>query len=596
MQIDQLIKTQLANYFEANYQQRDLSNLIIFSPTKAEFIGDYTIVCFPFVQKLKEAPDVIAHEIGTYLKENCAIVSEYNVIKGFLNLSFDFSLWLNFINKTFKLTDFGFSKSENPQNIVLEYSSPNTNKPLHLGHIRNNLIGHSLSRILSSQNHNVIRTNLVNDRGIHICKSMLAWLRFGDGETPESSGLKGDHLIGKYYVRFDQEYKKEIQSLIELGIEKGNAEKQAPTLLDAQKMLRQWEDGESEVIRIWKMMNNWVYKGFEVTYNRLGIEFDKIYYESETYKLGKSCVEKGLADGVFFKKEDGSIWVDLTNDGLDEKLLLRSDGTSVYITQDMGTALLRAEAYHPDKMIYVVGNEQIYHFDVLKLILEKKLNYEWGKSIYHMSYGMVELPSGKMKSREGTVVDADNLMDDMVNIAKQQTMELGKIDQFDSEEANALYEMIGLGALKYFILKVDPKKNMLFDPEKSIDFNGNTASFIQYSHARISSILRKANELNIDFSNEITPNEIATIEIELIKQLYQFPSIVTEAANNLSPALIANFIYEYAKKFNQFYHEISILKEVDASKMKFRLKLCKISTQVLKNGMWLLGINVPERM
>lgn len=596
MTFEQEIIVKLTNYFLSNYQLTISNESFQLSPTKAEFKGDYTLVCFPFVQKLKKSPDAIANELGNYLAENISYITEFNVIKGFLNLSFDKKSWIQFVQNNYNSQEYGFSKNENSKNIVLEYSSPNTNKPLHLGHIRNNLLGFSLSRILLSQGYNVTRTNLVNDRGIHICKSMLAWLRFGNNETPDSSGLKGDHLIGKYYVRFDQEYKKEIQQMVDSGIEKEIAEKQAPILLDAQNMLRQWEDGNSDVLRIWKMMNEWVYKGFAVTYKRLGIEFDKIYYESETYKLGKEIVDKGLQVGVFQQKEDNSIWIDLTADGLDEKLLLRSDGTSVYITQDMGTALLRAEAYNPDKMIYVVGNEQIYHFDVLKLILEKKLQYDWGKSIYHMSYGMVELPSGKMKSREGTVVDADNLMDDMVTIAENMTNELGKIEQFDDDEKTKLFEMIGLGALKYFILKVDPKKNMMFDPEKSIDFNGNTASFIQYTHARISSIIRKAAELNIDHNSMDNVDSISDLELDLVKNMYQFPALVREAANNYSPALIANFAYEFAKKFNQFYHDVPILKEPNGEFVKFRLKLCQMSAQIIKNSMWLLGIDVPERM
>lgn len=596
MTFEQEIIVELTNYFLSNYQLSIPSENIQLSPTKAEFKGDYTLVCFPFVQKLKKSPDAIANELGNYLVENISFINEFNVIKGFLNLSFDKKNWIQFVQNNYNSKEYGFSKTENSKNIVLEYSSPNTNKPLHLGHIRNNLLGFSLSRILLSQGYNVTRTNLVNDRGIHICKSMLAWLRFGNNETPDSSGLKGDHLIGKYYVRFDQEYKLEIQQLIDSGMDKEVAEKQAPILLDAQQMLRNWEDGDAEVLRIWKMMNDWVYKGFDVTYQRLGIEFDKIYHESETYKLGKEIVVKGLNDGVFQQKDDNSIWVDLTADGLDEKLLLRADGTSVYMTQDMGTALLRANEFNPDKMIYVVGNEQIYHFDVLKLILDKKLNYTWGNTIFHLSYGMVELPSGKMKSREGTVVDADNLMDDMVKIAENMTNELGKIEQFNDDEKLKLFEMIGLGALKYFILKVDPKKNMLFDPEKSIDFNGNTASFIQYTHARISSILRKAAELNIDYQSINTFDDVLDLELDLIKNIYQFPALVREAANNYSPALIANYAYEFAKKFNQFYHDVPILKESNSENIKFRLKLCQMSAQVIKNSMWLLGIDVPERM
>lgn len=581
------------NFILKNYQVEFPSDKIQISPTKTEFIGDFTIVCFPFVNITKKSPDITAQEIGKYLIENCEFITDFNVIKGFLNIVFDPKVWTNFVNLNTENPNFGFAINEKTEKIVLEYSSPNTNKPLHLGHIRNNLLGFSLSRILTSQGHHVVRTNLINDRGIHICKSMLAWLRFGNGETPQSSGLKGDHLIGKYYVLFDVEYKKQQKELIETGYTDEKAAKEAPIIKEAQEMLRKWEAGDTETISIWKKMNEWVYDGFDKTYQRLGIEFDKIYYESETYKLGKKIVEEGIEKSIFAKKEDGSVWIDLSNDGFDEKLLLRADGTSVYMTQDMGTALLRGEEYMPDKMIYVVGNEQNYHFDVLKLILDKKMKYDWGKSIFHLSYGMVELPSGKMKSREGTVVDADNLMEDMVDIAKKQTIELGKIDQFDNQQALALYEMIGIGALKYFILKVDPKKNMLFDPEKSIDFNGNTASFIQYTHARISSLIAKASNENL---HNNTPSNLETIEIELIKNLYHFPSVTNEAAKNYSPALIANYTFDLAKKFNQFYHEIPVIKEENSDKKIFRLKLCKLTAITIKNGMWLLGIDVPDRM
>lgn len=594
MDLRTYITDKLNIFFEQAYNTSFESEKFQISPTKAEFSGDFTLICFPFVGVLKKSPDAIANEIGIFLKENCDLIHDFNVIKGFLNIKFAPIVWMDFVNKNALNSKFGYSKIEKPENIVLEYSSPNTNKPLHLGHIRNNLLGYSLSRILASQGHHVVRTNLVNDRGIHICKSMLAWLRWGNNESPESSGLKGDHLIGKYYVLFDVEYKKQQKELIEKGISEEEAAKEAPLIKEAQEMLRNWEAGEPETISIWKKMNDWVYAGFDKTYQRMGIEFDEIQYESNTYKLGKEIVEKGLNDAVFFKKEDGSIWIDLSHEGLDEKLLQRADGTSVYMTQDMGTASLRADAFNPDKMIYVVGNEQNYHFDVLKLILDKKLNYDWGKTIFHLSYGMVELPSGKMKSREGTVVDADNLMDDMVEIAKNQTEELGKIDQFNTEEANALYEMIGLGALKYFILKVDPKKNMLFDPEKSIDFNGNTASFIQYTHARISSLLAKAENIKL-CENEI-PSELENVEIELIRNIYQFPVTTSEAAKNYSPALIANYIFDLSKKFNQFYHEMSVLKEEDEPKKCFRIKLCKLTAQCIKNGMWLMGIEVPNRM
>ena len=596
MNIKQDISNSIKEFASSKHSTELLDNEIQLSPTKAEFDGDTTLVCFPLLRKIKMSPEALANEIGEFLKENNENIADFNVVKGFLNLSYTNEFWSNFLNKNFNNDKYGHFTQTEAQKIVLEYSSPNTNKPLHLGHIRNNLLGYSLSRLLKQYGYEVIRTNLVNDRGIHICKSMLAWIKYGNGETPESANMKGDHLIGKYYVKFDVEYKKEIEELIKKGMSEEEASKQAPLILEAQELLRQWEAGDKETVELWKKMNQWVYDGFDVTYKQLGIEFDKIYYESETYELGRAIVEDAFQKGIFTQREDKSIWCDLTDEGLDEKLLLRSDGTSVYMTQDLGTAKLRAEEFNADKMVYVVGNEQNYHFDVLKLILHKKLGFDWGEGISHMSYGMVELPSGKMKSREGTVVDADDLMSDMIALAKETTMELGKIEDFESEEAHKLYEMIGLGALKYFILKVDPKKNMMFDPKQSIDFNGNTASFIQYTHARISSILRRAKDENIDFSELKGVSNISKIETEFLNTIFQYPEIVAEAAKNYSPALIANYTYEFAKKFNQFYHQIPILRESEKDLLSFRLKLSSMAAMIIKNGMWILGIDVPEKM
>jgi arginyl-tRNA synthetase len=563
----------------------------IMQKTKKEFEGDFTLVVFPFVKAARKAPDVVATELGNYFAERTGC--EFNVVKGFLNLSFPDKVWTDFLRLNRSRQDYGYTQPAADEPVTLiEYSSPNTNKPLHLGHIRNNLLGDSVSRILTACGRKVVKVNLVNDRGIHICKSMLAWKRFGNGETPETSGMKGDHLVGKYYVEFDKHYKAEIAELVEKGMAKEEAEKQAPLMLEAQEMLRKWEANDPEVRALWEQMNGWVYAGFDQTYQRLGISFDKIYYESQTYLLGKSLVEEGLQKGAFYRHEDGSVRVDLRDKGLDEKVLLRKDGTSVYMTQDLGTAQLRYEEYHPQKMIYVVGNEQNYHFDVLKLVIGDKLGKEFGKSIYHLSYGMVELPNGKMKSREGTVVDADDLMEEMVFQAQEKTSELGK--DFAGENVQDLYEMIGLGALKYFILKVDPKKNMLFNPEESIDFNGNTGSFLQYTYARIQSILRKSQD-DIDATDLITvaPNDKETA---LIQRLMDFGNVVTEAGKSYSPALIANYAYDLAKEFNQFYHDYSILREEDAAVRAFRLKLAHTVAQVLKRALWLLGIEVPERM
>ncbi|MCL2435029.1 MAG: arginine--tRNA ligase [Lentimicrobiaceae bacterium] len=569
------------------------SNLI--QKTKKEFEGDYTFVAFPYVKEVRKSPDQLATEIGEKLTEKCPdFVKKFNVIKGFLNISLQDAIWYGVCGMKYEVWG---EEGRNGRLYMIEYSSPNTNKPLHLGHIRNNLLGNAVANILEACGNLVIRVNLVNDRGIHICKSMLAWQKFGKNETPESTGVKGDHLVGKYYVIFDKELKKEIAALIAQGFSEEEAQKKSHCLHEAQEMLRKWEENDASVKNIWAQMNGWVYDGFEETYKRLGIHFDKIYYESNTYLLGKQIVEEGLKSGAFYQKPDGSVWVDLSDNGLDEKLLLRSDGTSVYMTQDLGTAQLRYDEYHPKKMIYVVGNEQNYHFDVLKLILDKKLHKSFGKAIEHLSYGMVELPFGKMKSREGTVVDADDLMEEMFQEAKATSEALGKFN-FNEKEASTLYEMLGLGALKYFILKVDPKKNMLFNPEESIDFNGNTAPFIQYTHARIKSLLRKAEEnaivyKNADFSTDFI---LENPEKELIKLLYEYKSVLLNAAETLSPALIANYIFELAKEFNRFYQEIPIFKEENAQKRALRLQIAENCAEKIKKSMKLLGIEVPERM
>lgn len=564
--------------------------------TKKEFEGDYTIVVFPFVKWAKKSPEQIASEIGTHLEKKLPdLIDSLNVVKGFLNITISKKYWIDYLQSSL-LSKEPLSKKDHKDITLIEFSSPNTNKPLHLGHIRNNLLGCAVANILEAAGNNVVRVNLVNDRGIHICKSMLAWQKFGNGETPETSGLKGDHLVGKYYVEFDKHFKKEVKSLIEKGIDEESAKQNTSLLLEAQEMLKKWEDGDSETRDLWSMMNQWVYNGFEKTYQRLGIHFDKTYYESDTYLLGKALVDEGLKKGQLYQKEDGSVWVDLTEEGLDEKLLLRSDGTSVYMTQDLGTAQLRYEEFHPNEMIYVVGNEQNYHFDVLKLVLSKKLNKLFGETIYHLSYGMVELPEGKMKSREGTVVDADDLMESMFQEAKASTEELGKFN-FEEKEAHRLYEMIGIGALKYFILKVDPKKNMLFNPAESIDFNGNTGPFIQYTHARIKSLLRKSAENNIE-TNTLTNsyNLLSNNEIEIIKVIKEYENILKSAAENHSPALLANYIFELAKEFNRFYQENPIFKEENETLRIIRLQLSQVCAQIIQKGMKLLGIEVPEKM
>ena len=564
-------------------------------PTRKGFTGDLTVVVFPWVKVARKSPDALGAEIGQQLLENLDCIQDFNVVKGYLNLQIKEDFWLQLLEQESDNEGYGRLETCDESPVLIEYSSPNTNKPLHLGHIRNNLLGHSVSQILKACGHPVVQVNLVNDRGIHICKSMLAWLKYGNGETPESSGMKGDHLVGKYYVVFDQHYKQEQKELVEQGLTEDEAKDKAPLILEAREMLSKWEAGDPEVRELWATMNGWVYAGFDQTYDRLGIHFDKTYYESQTYLLGKSLVQEGLDKGAFYKHEDGSVRVDLTDEGLDEKVLLRKDGTSVYMTQDLGTAQLRYEEFHPQKMIYVVGNEQNYHFDVLKLVLSKKLEKPFGGFIYHLSYGMVELPSGKMKSHEGTVVDADDLMDAMYEEAKKSTEALGKF-QFTPEEADKLYEMIGLGALKYFILKVDPTKNMLFNPAESIDFNGNTAPFIQYTHARIRSMLRKGVENGIDLNAKLPQLSMNEEEKTLINLLYQYPKTVSVAGDNFSPALIANYCYDLAKQFNHFYQDTPIFKEEDAAKRLLRLKLSRWVSLVLRSGMGLLGIDVPEKM
>ena len=566
--------------------------------TKKEFVGDVTLVVFPLLRDIKGNPVQIGEQIGGYLKEKAGdLVTDFNVIKGFLNLVIADSYYIDFLKEVKNNPQFGLATPNSKEAILVEYSSPNTNKPLHLGHIRNNLLGYSVAEILKAAGHKVYKTQIINDRGIHICKSMVAWQRFGNGETPENTGLKGDKLVGNYYVAFDKTYKAEIQQLVEQGKTKEEAEKQAPIFVAAQEMLRQWEAGNPEVIKLWKQMNGWVYDGFAVTYKNLGVDFDSYYYESNTYLLGKDIVERGLEQGVFFKKEDGSVWCDLTSDGLDEKLVLRADGTSVYMTQDMGTATQRVKDYPDVKgMVYTVGNEQDYHFKVLFLIL-KKLGYDWASHLYHLSYGMVDLPSGKMKSREGTVVDADDLIAEMEQTAKEISQELGKLDGYTEAQKEALYHTIGLGALKYYILKVDPKKRILFDPKESIDFQGNTGPFIQYTYARIQSIMRKYAEMG--GRNEAAVEKVSGLhekEKALLKSITLFPSVVQDAADSYSPAIIANYVYDLVKDFNSFYQNVSILGEEEESKRDFRVMLSKKIGEIIAESFKMLGIQVPERM
>ncbi len=580
---------------QALTQVYNISNPVItFQKTRKEFEGDLTLVTFPFIKEAKKSPEQLGQELGEYLLKNNTNVSAFNVVKGFLNISLTNKFWLGYFNAVKDSSSIGYKKENSSgKTIMLEYSSPNTNKPLHLGHVRNNLLGFSVAQILKANGHNVIKANIINDRGIHICKSMLAWQKFGNGETPASSGLKGDFFVGKYYVLFDKENKKQIEELIAVGKTKEEAEKKSLLMLEAQDMLRKWEAGDKAVVDLWKTMNGWVYEGFAVTYKTLSVDFDKIYYESNTYLLGKEIIEEGLKKNVFYKKENGSVAIDLSADGLDEKIVLRSDGTSVYITQDIGTAIERFKEFPQlSQLIYTVGNEQDYHFKVLFKILEK-LGYAWAKECYHLSYGMVELPEGKMKSREGTVVDADELIEEMLATATATTKELGKVDDFNEAEFKELNRSIGLGALKYFILKVDPKKKMLFDPKESIDFNGHTGPFIQYTHARIKSVLRKAA---FDFEKSESNVEMNATEKELVKFIYDFESIVAESGTAFNPALVANYIYEVTKLYNRFYHECPILKEEDQNIKIFRLQLSKLCAQAIANAMNLLGINVPEKM
>ncbi len=569
---------------------------ITFEKTSPDFEGDLTLVVFPFLKASKKKPEDTASEIGNYLKINVAEVASLNVVKGFLNIVIDNKFWLNYFQSVNGKTFINSVLLPNAPTVMVEYSSPNTNKPLHLGHVRNNLLGYSVAEILKAAGNKVVKTNLVNDRGIHICKSMLAWQKWGAGETPESSATKGDHLVGKYYVEFDKRYKSEVESQKSKGVSQEEAEKQAPLMLEIQEMLRKWEAGDKEVRTLWKMMNSWVYKGFEATYKMLGVDFDKTYYESNTYVLGKNIIEEGLSKGVLKRRADNSVFIDLTADGLDEKTLLRGDGTSVYMTQDLGTAVQREDEYSFNKLIYTVGNEQDYHFKVLFLIL-KKLDYKWAAGLHHLSYGMVELPEGKMKSREGTVVDADDLMQEMINIAAATTKELGKVEGLTEEEAQHLYKTIGLGALKYYMLKVDPKKKMLFNPAESIDFNGNTAPFIQFNYVRIQSLLRKATERG-QFNDVLKTDNITILpkEKELIIKIYNFNSTIQQAANEFSPAVIANYVYDIAKEYSQYYHDTPILKEEQKNLVAFRLHLSKTIAIVINSSMKLLGIEVPERM
>ncbi len=592
MNPEQLIANLVQEAVLKVYGVEPATNLLQTQATRKEFEGDITAVMFPLLKISRKSPEQTGEDIGAFIKGNCEDVENYNVVKGFLNIKLSDKYWLETF-KTISSEDNWGQQPETGKSVMVEFSSPNTNKPLHLGHIRNNLLGWSVARLLEVNGHNVIRVNLVNDRGIHICKSMLAWQKLSGKDTPQNTGIKGDHLVGKYYVAFNDMLKKQVDGLVKGGMGKEEAEKNAPVLKEAQQMLVKWEKGEKEVVELWKTMNGWVYDGFDKTYKRMGVSFDKIYYESNTYLLGKALVQEGLGKGVFFTKDDGSVWCDLSSEGLDEKLLLRADGTSVYMTQDLGTAHQRFSEYKLDEHIYVVGNEQNYHFQVLRLLL-KKLGFEWSDSIYHLSYGMVELPEGKMKSREGTVVDADDLIDNMVNTARDTSLELGKLDNMPVEEKEHLFEILGLGALKYFIIKVDPKKTMLFDPKESIDFNGNTGPFIQYTHARIRSIIRKATEQGL--VGRITDSLLDPKEREIIKLLNLFPEKIKEGGKEHSPAVVANYAYELAKEFNQYYHEVSILREEDASIKLQRLVLIDKISAVLRMAMGILGIELPERM
>ncbi len=595
MSLDNIIAQAVSRAVKELYGVDTAPESIVPQATRKEFEGNMTVVVFPWVKAARKSPEQVGQEIGNWLVDNEPAVNRFNVVKGFLNIVIEPTYWNTVLRHIADTADYGTVKAtEESPLVMVEYSSPNTNKPLHLGHVRNNLLGFSLSEILKACGNRVVKTNIVNDRGIHICKSMLAWQKWGNGATPESAGKKGDHLIGDFYVLFDKHYKAELAELTAGGMSQEEAEKASPLMQEARAMLRRWEAKDPEVRKLWETMNSWVYAGFDETYRRMGVDFDKIYYESDTCLEGKEKVLEGLEKGIMYRKDDGSVWADLTDAGLDHKLLLRSDGTSVYMTQDIGTAKLRFQDYPIDKMVYVVGNEQNYHFQVLSLLLDR-LGFRWGKDLVHFSYGMVELPEGKMKSREGTVVDADDLMDEMVGTAREVSRELGKLDGLSADEAEAIAETVGLGALKYFLLKVDPRKNMTFNPKESIDFNGNTGPFIQYTYARIRSVLRKAAEQGFAISEYATvvPNDK---EIALIQRLADFPSVVSEAGRSYSPALIANYVYDLVKEYNQFYHDCSILREEDAAVRSLRLTLSDVTSRVIRTGMGLLGINVPERM
>ena len=595
MTIEKMLTQQVLEAVKACYGVELTEKDVQLQETRKEFAGDLTVVVFPFTRYSRKSPEETAKELGEYLKQNIEEVETYNVIKGFLNVVISSAYWIEVLNDVAKEEKYGYAKEPSGKTYMIEYSSPNTNKPLHLGHIRNNFLGWSVSEIQKANGHNVIMVNLVNDRGIHICKSMIAWEKFANGATPESTGTKGDHFVGDYYVRFDKEYKAQIKELMEQGKTEEEAKKEAPILLEAQEMLRKWEAGDEKVVSLWRTMNDWVLKGFDETYKMMGILFDKVYFESQTYKKGRDLVLKGLADGVLYRKDTGSVWADLTGDGLDHKLLLRDDGTSVYMTQDIGTAYDRFNEFNMDQEIYVVGNEQNYHFQVLSLVC-KKLGFDWADKIKHLSYGMVELPEGKMKSREGTVVEADELIDEMIHTARTTSEELGKLDGYTKEEAEEVYRKVALGALKYFILKVDPKKTMMFNPKESIDFNGNTGPFIQYTYTRIKSVLRKAEEAGV----KIVPGDIHTAltekEQNLVKLIAKLPAVVKEAGDNYSPALIGNYAYELAKEFNQFYHDYSILKEENEQVRNLRLLLAQQCSVAIENAMGMLGIEMPERM
>lgn len=595
MSVDNIISAAVSRAVKELYGVDTAPESIVPQATRKEFEGNLTVMVFPWVKAARKSPEAVGNEIGEWLVKNEPAVARFNVVKGFLNIVIEPRFWNSVLKSIADDKNFGFKAATDESPLVMvEYSSPNTNKPLHLGHVRNNLLGYSLAEILKACGNRVVKTNIVNDRGIHICKSMLAWQKWGNGATPESLGVKGDHLIGDYYVAFDKHYRAEVKKLVEKGMTQEEAEATSPLMAEARDMLRRWEAGDPEVRSLWEKMNSWVYAGFDETYKRMGVDFDKIYYESQTYLEGKDKVLEGLEKGIMYRKEDGSVWADLTNDGLDHKLLLRSDGTSVYMTQDIGTAKMRFADYPIDKMIYVVGNEQNYHFQVLSLLLDK-LGFKWGKDLVHFSYGMVELPSGKMKSREGTVVDADDLMESMVSDARRVSDEMGKIQGMNDQEKDAVAEIVGLGALKYFLLKVDPRKNMMFNPEESIDFNGNTGPFIQYAYARMRSVLRRAAEAGHTIGDyaTVTPNER---EVALIQRLTDFPSVVSEAGRTYSPALIANYAYALVKEYNQFYHDCPILREEDPAVLSLRLELTDVTSRTVASAMGLLGIKVPERM